>query len=216
MRDMVRIFLLLWLLPTTWASAAMPPISAPGCRVTSVIATKNYPGADAIPNINSLQLPAGKAVEAEGQKIIITGRVLDRACIPVADARVEIWQNDPFGRWILADANDLVSVRPVFTGAGRTYSDNNGVFMFTTLFPAAMGEKQAPHFYIRIVADGAKDFSTMLYFSGDARNASDRDWAKLPPIARQSVAVQIGDRNAAPLKGGITIVLPEKMHYRGY
>ncbi len=202
------------------ASSPTPAVKTP-CTPTASIATSNYPGAALIPTINYLQLPAGKAVEAPGQKILLTGQILDEACVPVSGAVVEIWQNDPYGRWILANAEDLVSVKPVFNGAGRTATDNQGIFHFITLFPAPLSDKRsktvrAPNFNIKIVAEGVKPFSTVLYFADDRHNENDPIFKKLSMSARQSVSIPVDDGSPDFLNGKFTLVLPAKTPYRGY
>lgn len=212
-----RLACLMLLLPL--AAQAQPVVlnAAPmrTCPPTAAIPTRNYPGAEAIPTLNALDLPAGKAVAAEGERILLIGRVLDAACVPVLDASVEIWQNDPYGRWILANGEDLVSAGPVFAGAGRTYTRNNGEFHFITLFPAAI-DNRAPNFNIKISAPGLHDFSTVLYFEGDERNHADPLLARLTPVGQQTVNIRVDEGQGAMLSGRIDIVLPGRVKYRGY
>ena len=207
--------LLLCLLVPALLVAKPAPLPASKCIATAALVTRNYPGSEAIPSVNALTLPAGKAVEAEGQRIIITGHVLDSACVPVADAQVELWQNDPYGRWILANESDLVSARPAFSGAGRAITDNNGEFHFITLFPAAVGGL-APNFNIRIRADGLNDFSTILYFAGDKRNKADKLFSKLSLPAQQSISIRMNQQEDGQLYGNIELALPGKIPYRGF
>ena len=108
------------------------------CQTTPRLAVSNYPGAKAIPHGNNLLLPAGKSVAASGQTVVIMGRLLDSRCLPITEAVVEIWQVNPYGRWLLAGSDDLVTPNPTFAGAGRTVTDKDGRFVFTTAFPAAM------------------------------------------------------------------------------
>lgn len=208
------------MLLTATQAAAQPhalkaPVEPSKCTPTAKLATRNYPGEEVIPTINYLPLPAGKAVEAPGQKILITAQVLDRNCVPASGAVVEIWQNDPFGRWILSNAEDLVDARPVFNGAGRTATDNQGVFHFITLFPAATGGL-APNFNVRIVAPGMAPFTTALYFANDRHNTDDKRFMKLSAAEQRSVMLKIDDSNPDLLGGSIVLVLPGNLAYRGY
>jgi protocatechuate 3,4-dioxygenase beta subunit len=210
-----------WLPTLTIAVTTKQPdhsITAPAaaqCVATTALATRNYPGSDAIPTTNNLTLPAGKAVEAEGQKIIIAGQLLDSACVPVANAQIELWQNDPYGRWILANDSDLVNARAVFTGAGRAVTNNNGEFYFTTMFPASI-DGRAPNINIRIKAKGLKEFSTLLYFAGDQRNATDKLFSKLSATAQQSISIRMSQKNDGTLLGKITLALPGKIPYHQF
>ena len=202
------------LLPTL-AMSVSPALPNAKCIATAAIATRNYPGADAIPTTNSLTLPAGKAVEAEGQKVIISGYILDSACVPVPNAQIELWQNDPHGRWLLATKGDLVSAGPVFAGAGRTVTSNDGKFYFVTLFPAQV-DGQAPNLNIRIKAPDLKEFSTVLYFAGDQRNLNDKFFKKLSPPAQESIGIRMSQQADGTLLGKIKIALPGKIPYREY
>lgn len=199
------------------AAPGDPPVllQAASCPATATIPTRNYPGAEAIPTINAMAQPTGKAVAAEGQKLWLVGRVLDSACVPVLDASVELWQNDPYGRWILANGEDLANPNPVFTGAGRTYTKNNGEFHFSTLFPAPTANR-APNVNIKIKAHGLQDFSTVLYFAGDDRNMVDPMLRRLPPFAQESVSIAVSEGDNGVLVGRIDIVLPGKIKYRKY
>ncbi len=196
--------------------AALPALAA-NCVVTPALPVMHYPGAGNIPPGNNLRMTAGKAVEAnEGQRVVIYGTLLDSNCVPVADAKVELWQVDPFGKWMLATHEDLVDTRPVFAGAGRTYTGNNGSFYFITSFPG-VAEKRAPHFDLRISVAGQKDFNTALYFADDGRNASDPVLNKLKaPEDRRKLNMQVNEAGGAGLGAAATIVLPYKINYRGY
>jgi len=186
------------------------------CRPTPPLAVVNYPGAEKIPHGNNLVLPAGKSIEAEGQKLIIMGRLLDNRCMPIKDGQIEIWQADPFGKWFLATRADLATPNPVFAGAGRAYSSNSGEFVFTTLFPAAMA-KRAPFINMKIRVRGMKEFNTTLFFANDGRNATDQVYSRLKPDIQRGVTV-----NMHPISGEngyaatLDVVLPEKVRYVRY
>src|SRR5437879_3782758 len=72
------------------------------CAVTPSInkAIDSYPGKNGIVSSNDLALPVGKAVYANGQRVYISGHVLDKNCVPVSDAIIEIWQATPDGKYI--------------------------------------------------------------------------------------------------------------------
>jgi protocatechuate 3,4-dioxygenase beta subunit len=194
-----------------WAQAA-------DCVASPRLEIHNYPGASHIANGNNLMLPAGKSVVARGQELVIEGVVLDNHCVPVADAMVELWQVDPFGKWSLANADDLANPNPVFAGAGRTSSDNLGHFNFITAFPAEI-KNHSPHLHLKIRVRGQKDFYTMLWFADDVRNADDAVYKKLSLEARARATLSMRPL-ATDVNGGFTgnarIVLPYKAKYRGY
>jgi protocatechuate 3,4-dioxygenase beta subunit len=193
---------------TLFASASA---YAANCTPTPVIATQNYPGYARIQNSNNLLQPAGKALVAEGQRVTVFGRLVDARCMPIGEAQIEIWQVDPFGRWLLATGGDLASPNAVFAGAGRTYTDQNGNFSFITAFPGAL-KGRAPHFNIRVRASDEKPFDTVLYFADDGRNAKD------PAFARQRGNAPVLQVNETPqgLQGRTQLVVPFKARYVTY
>ena len=198
------------------ALAAAAPALAGSCAPTPALPTKHYPGPANIAPGNNLRMPAGKAVESsDGQRVVIYGTLLDNNCVPISDARIEIWQVDPFGKWLLATGEDLVDARPVFAGTGRTYTGNDGTFRFITSFPG-VAEKRAPHFDLRIKMEGQKDFDTAIYFADDGRNASDPVLSKLKPEDRRKLNMQVNEAGGEGLGAGITLVMPYKASYRGY
>lgn len=207
-----------------WPSLVM---AEPVCAPTAQVKTQNYPGAAAVVTSNNLLLPAGKAVEASGQKIIIAGRVLDTRCAPVQEAVVELWQNSPTGRWLLAGREDLATPNAVFAGAGRTYTDSEGRFSFVTAFPAPLTYKatrnkrtytltRAPFVNIKITANQMPALSTALFFSDDVRNDKDEVYGKLSSKARGDVTVRMREDDAGDLVGDIELVLSGKSPYRTY
>jgi protocatechuate 3,4-dioxygenase beta subunit len=189
--------------------------AAPACKPTATVKVQNYPGASSIVTSNNLVQPAGKSVAAEGQKLIIKGRVLDSRCMPIPEMVVELWQNSPTGRWLLAGDRDLATPDPVFAGVGRTYTDNEGRFTFITAFPAPLG-KSAPFVNVKVKGYGMADFSTALFFENDARNDNDTGYKKLESPTRQSVTLSMSQSEEGDIVGAIDLVLPSKAPYRTY
>lgn len=73
-----------------------------------------------------------------GERIIVTGRVLDEDGRPVRNTLVEIWQCNAAGRYIhRVDQHDAPLRDPSFLGAGRTLTDNEGRYRFLTIKPGA-------------------------------------------------------------------------------
>jgi protocatechuate 3,4-dioxygenase beta subunit len=75
--------------------------------------------------------------EPQGQRMIVTGRVLDSTGRPVRGQLVEIWQANAGGRYIHQRDQHPAPIDPNFTGAGRVLTDSNGVYTFTTIKPGA-------------------------------------------------------------------------------
>jgi protocatechuate 3,4-dioxygenase alpha subunit len=102
---------------------------------------------------------------AAGERIALTGSVVDGDGNPVTDAAVELWQSDP-----LADEH--------FPGFGRSRTDDRGEFHFTTVKPGPVpgrgNAQQAPHCAIALHARGLlKGLVTRAYFAGEPLNETD-------------------------------------------
>ncbi len=67
------------------------------CVATPALGRIGYPGRENIPTSNMLARPEGKSIFADGVRLYLTGRVFDAACVPLREARVEIWQADDKG-----------------------------------------------------------------------------------------------------------------------
>jgi protocatechuate 3,4-dioxygenase beta subunit len=106
--------------------------------------------------------------EAEGQKIIIYGRVLDRNCLPVSDAKIYIWQANKEGyvQYPIAKPNNFPHhqkwIDPNFIGTGITNSDNLGRFQFITIMPGSF-TKVTPHIHFIVKHDKLESLSSKFY-----------------------------------------------------
>jgi protocatechuate 3,4-dioxygenase, beta subunit len=79
--------------------------------------------------------PGGAGGEAQGQRIIVYGRVLDADGRPVPHTLIEIWQANAAGRYHHARDNWPAPLDPNFTGAGRALTDSAGRYRFLTIKP---------------------------------------------------------------------------------
>ena len=73
----------------------------------------------------------------QGQRIVVSGRVLDESARPVAHTVIEIWQANAAGRYIHGKDQWDAPIDPNFTGAGRVITDAEGCYRFTTIRPGA-------------------------------------------------------------------------------
>src|SRR4051812_30133567 len=69
--------------------------------------------------------------EPLGERIIVTGRVLDEDVRPVPNSLVEIWQANASGRYVHVVDRHPAPLDPNFTGAGRAVTDAEGRYRFT-------------------------------------------------------------------------------------
>jgi protocatechuate 3,4-dioxygenase beta subunit len=72
-----------------------------------------------------------------GQRIVVTGRVLDEDRRPVPHTMIEIWQANAAGRYIHKKDQWDAPHDPNFTGAGRVITDGDGRYEFTSVRPGA-------------------------------------------------------------------------------
>ncbi len=72
-----------------------------------------------------------------GQRIIVSGRVLDEFNKPVPNTVVEVWQANAAGRYIHKRDDWDAPLDPNFTGAGRAITDAEGRYRFITIRPGA-------------------------------------------------------------------------------
>jgi protocatechuate 3,4-dioxygenase, beta subunit len=75
--------------------------------------------------------------EPIGERIRVTGRVLDGAGRPVRHQLVEIWQANAAGRYAHLRDQHPAPLDPHFTGVGRCLTDEHGRYSFTTIKPGA-------------------------------------------------------------------------------
>jgi protocatechuate 3,4-dioxygenase alpha subunit len=127
-----------------------------------------------------------------GERIVITGRVIDGAGVPVSDAVLELWQADAGGSFAAPMAPGSNSA-PAFTGWGRQPVSAEGVFRFETIKPGRVagpdGKPMAPHVALWVVARGINiGLQTRLYFADEAE-ANGADWVlgKVPPNRRDTL-----------------------------
>jgi protocatechuate 3,4-dioxygenase, alpha subunit len=113
--------------------------------------------------------------DTPGERIRITGRVLDGEGNPVPDALIEIWQADGEGRY--AHPADTRGSNVRFKGFGRcgTGTDPEHRFTFETIKPGPIGDGQAPHVNVIVFMRGMlSHVYTRIYFDDEAE-ANDRD-----------------------------------------
>jgi protocatechuate 3,4-dioxygenase alpha subunit len=118
---------------------------------------------------------------ATGEKIVLTGTIVDGGGALVTDAAVEIWQTSP-------------EPSGTFPAFGRCRTDGTGSFRFTTLKPgpvAGLGNaQQAPHVAVSIFARGLlKALTTRLYFQDEPSNETDPVLSLIEDPARRRTLI---------------------------
>jgi protocatechuate 3,4-dioxygenase alpha subunit len=114
--------------------------------------------------------------------ITITGVLRDGAGAVVPDGLIETWQADRDGRFDHAD-DPRGATGSGFTGFGRSNTDKEGRYRIVTVKPGAIGDGQAPHIDVSVLARGLLDrVVTRIYFPDEARaNAADPVLSAVPP-----------------------------------
>jgi protocatechuate 3,4-dioxygenase, beta subunit len=119
------------------------------------------------------------AGEPLGERIILTGRVVDGDGRPVRDTLVEVWQANAAGRYAAGDDHPA-PLDPNFTGAGRCLTDAEGHYRFVTVRPGAYPWRnhrnawRPAHVHFSLFGPylGSR-LVTQMYFPGDPLMAHD-------------------------------------------
>ena len=112
--------------------------------------------------------------EALGERIIVTGRVLDEDGRAVPRTLIEIWQANACGRYRHEVDQHDAPLDPNFAGRGRVITDAEGRYRFVTIKPAAYPWRNHPnawrpaHIHLSLFGPAfATRLVTQMYFSGD-------------------------------------------------
>jgi len=154
-------------------------------RYTPVFGQRDIGAAEA-----DLTIQAGG--EPVGERIVVTGRVLDGEGRPVRHQLVEIWQANAAGRYIHLRDQHPAPIDPNFTGVGRTITDGDGRYTFTTIKPGPYPWKnhhnawRPAHIHFSLFGtDFTQRLVTQMYFPGDPLFALDPIYQSvLDPVAR--------------------------------
>lgn len=126
-----------------------------------------------------------------GERIELTGRIIDGDGAPVIDAVIETWQADSTGTYI----NPADVLPGAFSGWGRVPMSEQGAFSIKTIKPGRVpgpdGKPMAPHISLWIVARGINiGLQTRLYFEDEAdANATDWVLTRIPSPARRKTLI---------------------------
>ncbi|GAB3277836.1 protocatechuate 3,4-dioxygenase subunit beta [Microbacterium lacusdiani] len=112
--------------------------------------------------------------EPLGERMTVTGRLLDGRGRPIRNQLIEIWQANAAGRYIHQRDQHPAPLDPNFTGAGRTITNDAGEYTFTTIKPGAYPWKnhvnawRPAHIHFSVFGSGfTQRIITQMYFPGD-------------------------------------------------
>jgi protocatechuate 3,4-dioxygenase beta subunit len=100
--------------------------------------------------------------DTAGTHLLLTGRVLTAACVPIAGARLDFWQADSAGQY----DNSGYRLR------GYLLSDATGSYSLQTIVPG-LYPGRTRHIHVKVGAPGKPVLTTQLYFLGEIRNQQD-------------------------------------------
>ncbi len=135
--------------------------------------------------------------EPLGERILVTGRVLDEDGRPVRNTLLEIWQANAAGRYIHKKDQHPAPLDPNFLGAGRCVTDENGRYKFYTIKPGAYpwgnhsNAWRPNHIHFSVFGNGILSrLVTQMYFPGDPLLAFDPIYQGAPDDARERMIAQ--------------------------
>lgn len=118
-----------------------------------------------------------------GERIIVSGRVVDEEDRPVGGTLIEIWQANAAGRYAHESDQHDAPLDPNFSGGGRLITDGDGRYTFTTIKPGAYpwgnhdNAWRPAHIHFSIFGPAfATRLVTQMYFPGDPLLAEDPIW----------------------------------------
>ena len=170
------------------ASDVHPPLDSPGYRSTALRHPKQplvllphrlteVTGpllGESLITATDADLTTQHAGEPQGQRIIVTGRVLDSDGRPVPDTLLEIWQTNASGRYRHWHEHHPAPLDENFGGIGRCLTDSAGRYRFITIQPGAYpwgnhhNAWRPAHIHFSLFGRAfTQRLVTQMYFPGD-------------------------------------------------
>lgn len=143
--------------------------------------------------------------EPLGERIVVTGRVVDGDGRPVANQLVEVWQANASGRYAHQRDQHPAPLDPNFTGMGRCLTGPDGSYRFTTVKPGPYPWRnhdnawRPAHIHFSLFGtEFTQRMITQMYFPGDPLFSID-------PIYQSIVDPKARDRLIATYDHNVTI-----------
>jgi protocatechuate 3,4-dioxygenase, alpha subunit len=130
-----------------------------------------------------------------GDRVSISGRVVDGAGLPIPDAVLEIWQANAQGKYAHPDDTQNKPIQQGFRGFARIPTDDEGRFQFSTIKPGCVpgpqAIPQAPHLVVSLLMRGLlRGLVTRAYFPGEPSLATDPILQLVDPARRDTLLLQ--------------------------
>lgn len=135
--------------------------------------------------------------EPLGERIIVTGRVLDENGRPVPHTLIEVWQANAAGRYVHKVDQHAAPLDPNFFGGGRVLTDDQGRYRFMTIKPGAypwgnhFNAWRPNHIHFSLFGHHfATRLVTQMYFPGDPLLLLDPIYLGVPEKARERMVAR--------------------------
>ena len=152
-------------------------------------------------DIDITQCNGGAAL---GERIIVSGRVLDEDGRAVAHTLVEIWQANAAGRYDHPSDQHDAPLDPHFAGVGRLLTGADGAYRLTTVKPGAYPWRnhynawRPQHIHFSLFGAGfATRLITQMYFPGDPLLTLDPIFNSVPDADARTRLIAAFDMNLA-------------------
>jgi protocatechuate 3,4-dioxygenase, beta subunit len=127
-----------------------------------------------IADVKACDLTRQHSGEPLGERIIVSGRVLDENSRPMPNTLVEIWQANAAGRYLHNVDQHNAPLDPNFTGCGHAVTDSEGRYRFVTIRPGEYpwgnhhNAWRPAHIHFSLFGPAfATRLVTQMYFQGD-------------------------------------------------
>ena len=108
----------------------------PNLRLEALMpVTQNIATTPRLPLPNDTDLTKHGQGDPLGEKIVVTGRVVDEDGKPVRNSLVEVWQANSAGRYWHKKDQHAAPLDPNFYGVGKMLTDDEGRYRFVTIKP---------------------------------------------------------------------------------
>lgn len=155
-------------------------------------------GHDALNELdNDLTKNGRKDGEPLGERIVVSGKVVDENGRPQPDMLVEVWQANAAGRYVHKVDQHDAPLDPNFFGGGRCVTDAGGTYHFVTVKPGAYpwpnhaNAWRPNHIHFSLFGPSiATRLVTQMYFPGDPLLDLDPIFLGTPETARARLISQ--------------------------
>lgn len=147
---------------------------------------------------NDLVKITGLVQQAGGEIVRLEGRVLDSNGVPLAGARVEIWQCDVNGRYLHSRDFGWTRRDSGFQGFGHDIAQADGSYAFRTIKPVPYTGR-TPHIHLKVLLAGEERLVTQLYLPDHPGNARDFLYKMVPSEERERVTMVFDEASPEPL-----------------